>query len=238
VSTKPQVITIDGPSGSGKGTIARLVAKSLKWHYLESGALYRILAYAAIKSQISFIDVAGLAQLAKHLPVKFETHEFDQIFWCHHDITDEIHTEQYGNLASKIAAIPQVREALLARQRVFRTSPGLVTDGRDMGTVVFPDAKLKFFLVADRSERAKRRYMQLKQKGINVSLDSVFNELTERDHRDQNRVISPLKPAEDAILIDTTSLNIEQTFEQIMDRIQKDLGASTYQQEMLRKVEE
>lgn len=223
---KPPVITIDGPSASGKGTIARLVAKALKWHYLESGALYRILAFASVQSNVQIEDALALADLAKHLPVKFETDEFDKIIWSNHDITAEIHTEPYGNIASKIAAIPEVREALLGRQRIFCVNPGLVTDGRDMGTVVFPEAELKFFLVADRTERAKRRYIQLKQKGINVSLESVLNELAERDDRDQNRPISPLVPAKDAILIDTTSLNIDQTFEQIMEYIRKAFGTS------------
>lgn len=220
------MITVDGPSGSGKGTLAGLIAKFLKWHYLESGALYRILAYAALQSNVEFDDIAGLAELAKTLQVKFETHEFDKIYWSHHDITDEIHTERYGNLASKIAAIPEVREALLERQQAFRLMPGLVTDGRDMGTVVFPDAELKFFITAERDERAKRRHIQLKQKGINVSLESVLDELSERDHRDQHRMVSPLKPAEDAILIDTTSLTIAQTYDQMMKIIQEAFGTS------------
>lgn len=226
MANNPPVITIDGPSGSGKGTIARLVAKSLKWHYLESGALYRVLAFAAIQSLTSLEDLQQLAELAKNLPVKFESDDINKIYWSSHDITDEIHTEQYGNLASKIAAIPEVREALLSRQRFFCTNPGLVTDGRDMGTVVFPEAKLKFFLIADCKERAKRRYLQLKEKGINVSLESIFDELKERDYRDQHRAVSPLQPASDAILLDTTFLNIDQTFEQIMERVRKVFGTS------------
>lgn len=226
MSTTPPVITIDGPSGSGKGTIAKLVAKTLNWNYLESGALYRILAFAAIQSSISIDAVNALVDLAHHLPVKFESHLFDKIFWNNHDVTDEIHTEYYGNIASKIAALPEVREALLSRQRVFLAPPGLVTDGRDMGTIVFPQAKLKFFLVADCLERAKRRLAQLKQKGKSVSLESVLEELTERDYRDQHRSISPLQPAADAIVIDTTMLKVDETFEQIMKCIQKALGTS------------
>ncbi len=221
------VITIDGPSGSGKGTMAKLIAKTLGWHYLESGALYRVLAFAAIKKDIKLDDVDALAHEASLLPVRFDPKDESKIYWENHEVTDEIHTEFYGNLASQIAAIPTVREALLARQRIFKASPGLVTDGRDMGTMVFPDAELKFFLTAGREERAKRRYAQLKQKGINVSLESVINELTERDYRDENRIASPLKPAADAILIDSTSLNVEQTFIEIISRVRETFGTST-----------
>lgn len=224
--SKPPVITIDGPSGSGKGTIARLVAKSLKWHYLESGALYRVLAFASVHSSIAPDNVQVLEELARNLPVKFESDNMNKIFWSDYDITDEIHTEQCGNLASKIAAIPQIREALLSRQRFFCTKPGLVTDGRDMGTVVFPEAELKFFITAAREERAKRRYMQLKAKGISVSLGGVLQELAERDFRDEHRAISPLRPADDAILIDTTSLNIDETLERIMNDVRHMFGTS------------
>lgn len=220
------IITIDGPSGSGKGTIARLIAKKLGWHYLESGALYRVLAYASLKANIPLDDVERLIELATVLPVKFASHDESRILWSDRDITDEIHTEECGNLASKIAAIPTIREALLSRQRVFSAPPGLVTDGRDMGTVVFPQAELKIFIVADRQVRAKRRYSQLKEKGINVTLEGILSELTERDYRDEHRVVSPLKPAQDSILLDTTSLNIEETFEQVMIWVQKVFGVS------------
>lgn len=224
---KPPVITIDGPSGSGKGTIARLLADKLGWHYLESGALYRVLAFASLKANIEHNDVSKLVKMAEDLPVKFDSKDESRILWANQDITDEIHTEECGNLASKIAAIPEIRAALLSRQRVFWAEPGLVTDGRDMGTVVFPEAKLKIFIVAERAERAKRRYMQLKEKGINVSLESILNELTERDFRDEHRAVSPLKPAPDAILLDTTTLNIKQTFEQVMMWVQKAFGVSS-----------
>jgi CMP/dCMP kinase len=222
VLNKAPVITIDGLSGSGKGTVAKLAAKSLNWHYLESGLLYRILAFASIHLNIALDNVETLIDLAQNLPAKFKG-DIDEtkVYWSDYEVTDEIYTEQYGNIASKIAIIPQVREALLLRQRLFCTEPGLVTDGRDMGTVVFPDAKLKFFLVAERKERAKRRYHQLKNKGINVSLENIFDELTERDYRDQHRSISPLRPALDAIMVDTTSLNCEETFLQVMEWIQK-----------------
>lgn len=220
---KAPVITIDGPSGSGKGTIARLLAKSLGWHYLESGALYRVLAYAALKTGILPTEITKLTTVANQLPVQFNPKDESRILWEGVDITDEIHTEQCGNHASKIAAIKEVREALLSRQRDFRQSPGLVTDGRDMGTVVFEEAELKFFLTAERKERACRRYMQLKQKGIDVTLESILDEVAERDFRDQHRAVSPLKPAQDAILIDTTTLNIEQTLEQINQWV-RDVG--------------
>lgn len=220
------IITIDGPSGSGKGTIARLLAKALGWHYLESGALYRVLAYASLQSQVAFDDVEQLVSLAQELPVRFDSHDESRILWVDTDITDEIHTEQCANLASKVAAIPEVRAALLSRQRVFCAPPGLVTDGRDMGTVVFPDAKLKIFILADREERARRRYIQLKQKGNNVSLEGILEELTLRDYRDEHRAIAPLKPAQDAILLDTTTLNIEQTFEKVWSLVQKVFGTS------------
>lgn len=215
------VITIDGPSGSGKGTIARLLANTLKWHYLESGALYRVLAFASLNSGISPNEADALARLAKELPVHFESNHVNKIYWFSQDITDEIHTEECGNLASKIAALPEVRLALLSRQRIFCAAPGLVTDGRDMGTIVFPEAKLKFFLIADREERAKRRFAQLKQKGINVSLDGVLDELAQRDFRDEHRAVSPLEPAENAVLVDTTQLNVDQTFAQIMALVRK-----------------
>ncbi len=227
---RPPIITIDGPSGSGKGTIARKLADKLSWHYLESGAIYRVLAFASLEANIDFGNVEQLITIAKALPVEFDSKDESRILWSNQDITDVIHTEQCGNLASKIAAIPEIRAALLARQRFFCAEPGLVTDGRDMGTVVFPDAQLKIFIVAERAERAKRRYRQLKEKGINVSLESILSELAERDYRDENRLVSPLKPAQDAVLLDTTFLNIDQTFDQVMMWVQKAFGVSVVAQ--------
>lgn len=211
------IITIDGPSGSGKGTIGKILAKKLNWHYLESGALYRILAHEAIRLGISLEDSHALATAAKALNIEFLAmdHLF-RIIVSDKDITEELQTEECGNSASKIAALAEVRAALLQRQRDFCQPPGLVTDGRDMGTVVFPHAQLKLFLIATSAERAKRRFNQLKAKGINVSLDGVLKELNERDLRDQNRDISPLQPAADAIIIDTSSLDVYQVLAEVM----------------------
>lgn len=227
--SNPPVITIDGPSGSGKGTIARLLAKKLQWHYLESGALYRVLAFAAIQEGISPEEYQRLALLATKLGVRFQSDDSNKVYLDHHDVTAVIHSESCGNLASQIAAIPDVRSALLERQRLFKTLPGLVTDGRDMGTVVFPDANVKFYLTASCEMRAKRRYMQLKEQGINVSLESIFDELVKRDSRDQNRVIAPLKPAEDAILIDSTVMDVNQTLEHVVQWVHQILGPSIQQ---------
>lgn len=221
-----KVITIDGPSASGKGTIARLLANTLKWHYLESGAVYRILALKAISANIQVNDVARLVTEALNLQIRFESDYSDRVFLSEVDVTKEIHTEECGNWASKIAALPEVREALLERQRAFRTPPGLVTDGRDMGTIVFPDASIKFFLIADRMERAKRRYLQLKKRGANVTLEGILDELAERDFRDENRAVAPLKPASDAISMDTSLLDVDQTLERVMGYVRQYLGAS------------
>lgn len=221
------VITIDGPSGSGKGTIGKIVARKLNWHYLESGALYRILAWEAIRLGISLDNEKLVAHTADNLMIKFVSlKDGFHILVSDHDVTDQIHTEACGNAASKIAALPEVRSVLLQRQRDFCQPPGLVTDGRDMGTVVFPQAQLKLFLIADCEERAKRRYNQLKEKGINVSLSSVLKELSERDLRDQNRDISPLQPAADAIIIDTSSLDVNQVLAKVMHCVNLTFGTS------------
>lgn len=219
-SEKYPVITIDGPSGSGKGTVSQLLAQELKWNFLDSGALYRVLALAAKQHHVESDKEDALTVLAGHLDVQFKAIGKGyppRVILEGEDVTDAIRTEECGNDASKIAMISSVREALLDRQRAFCEKPGLVTDGRDMGTVVFPSAQIKFFLQATQEERAKRRYNQLKEKGINVSLSAVLNDLIERDMRDKKRPVAPLKPAKDAIIIDTTGLRIEQVLQRILD---------------------
>jgi cytidylate kinase len=204
------VIAIDGPSGSGKGTVAQILARELGWHFLDSGAIYRILAYAAQRRGISLDDPGALADLGRNLPVVFSPIDA-KIALDGIDIKDEIRTESAGNAASQVAAIPEVRAALLARQRAFREPPGLVADGRDMGTVVFPDAAVKIFLTASAEERARRRYNQLIEKGLDANLSSLVAAIAERDQRDATRSVAPLVPAEDAEVIDTSEFDIEQT---------------------------
>ncbi len=210
------VLTIDGPSGSGKGTIAQLMAKELGWHYLDSGAIYRVLAQAAIKHHIEFDDELALAELASELKVVF-TIEDDQLIVRleDEDVSTLIRSEQAGNAASKVAVLPTVRAALLQRQRDFCQSPGLVTDGRDMGTVIFPHAVYKVFLSASAEERAQRRYKQLKEKGIESNLSDLIIEISERDVRDSQRTAAPLRPADDALLLDSTTMGIDAVFERV-----------------------
>lgn len=222
---KGPVITIDGASGTGKGTVGQLLAKRLGWKFLDSGVLYRVLAYAALKHQVSFDDEKGLKTiLTDCFNVEFITKEasdLPQIFLENEEVTEKIRTEQMGNGASKVGAIPSVREALLARQRDFQTPVGLVADGRDMGTVVFPHADLKIFLLASAEERAQRRYKQLKDRGINVTLHQLIDELKERDRRDTERAVAPLKAADDAICIETDHLTIEEVVEKIVSEIER-----------------
>lgn len=215
------VITVDGASGTGKGTISQLLAKRLGWKLLDSGALYRVLALAAKKHSVALDNEEALEVLAQYLDVQFITQEndFPRVILEGEDVTDTIRT--VGNEASIVAVLPAVRKALLSRQRAFRESPGLVADGRDMGTVVFPDAKLKIFLVATAEERALRRYNQLKALGISVTLADVITELKERDKRDQERLTAPLKPADDAICIDTNHSSIEEVVERIVMEIEQ-----------------
>ncbi len=215
------VITIDGPSGSGKGTIGMKLAETLGWHFLDSGALYRVLVFYAFQNRVTLENVQGLVDLALRLPVSFSTDNGLKILLNNEDVTRDIRTEACGNLASRIAVLPEVRQALLQRQRDFLQSPGLVADGRDMGTIVFPNAKLKFFLDASAEERAKRRYLQLKNQGLNIKLDNIINEIKERDARDKERVIAPLVPAEDAITIDTTGMDIKEVLTKVSAFAQK-----------------
>lgn len=216
------VITIDGASGTGKGTVALVLAKQLAWKLLDSGALYRVLALAAQKHGVSLDNEAALQVLAEHLDVQFVATEASSpptILLEGQDVTETIRTEKMGNAASKVGALSAVRTALLSRQRAFREPPGLVTDGRDMGTVVFPDAEVKIFLTATPEERAERRFKQLKEKGISVNLGDLIEELRERDHRDKERAVAPLRPAEDAVIIDTDHLTVEQVVERILSEI-------------------
>jgi len=222
----PPVICLDGPSGVGKGTICLAIAKKLGWHILDSGSLYRITALQVSRTfpdaNIARLDVSQLADIAENLSVDYvEKNNELVIYLAGEDITGLIRNEEMGSKASMIAAIAEVRAALLARQRAFLQPPGLVADGRDMGTVVFPQAPLKIYLTASAEERAQRRYKQLKDKGIDANLSSLVEELRLRDDRDMNRKTAPLKPASDAIIIDTTPLSIEQVTNQVMYQVEQ-----------------
>lgn len=216
------VLTIDGPSGAGKGSIAQLVAKRLGWHLLDSGALYRLTALSALNNGISFGDEAGLAEIAKSLNVEFMPSEYGEpviVLLDGEDVTKKIRTESAGNNASKVAPLALVRSALLQRQRNFASSPGLVADGRDMGTVVFPNAEYKVFMTASAEKRAGRRYKQLKAKGEDVKIAPLLKEIEERDARDMGRANAPLKAAEDARVLDTTDFSIEEVYENVLTLI-------------------
>ncbi|WP_026106168.1 (d)CMP kinase [Vreelandella jeotgali] len=212
------VLTIDGPGGAGKGTISSLIAERLGWHLLDSGALYRLTAYAAGKHGVELNDETGLARVAENLDVAFPVADGAvQTLLEGEDVTRAIRTEQAGERASRVAAIPVVREALLKRQRDFAVGPGLVADGRDMGTVVFPGAGLKIFLTASAEERARRRHEQLRQAGVNATLPNLLQEIQARDARDTQRSVAPLKPADDAVTLDTTRLSIPEVVEQLTE---------------------
>jgi cytidylate kinase len=207
------VITIDGPAGSGKGTIASLVAQQLGWHILDSGALYRLTAFAALQQNIASDNEVALSHIAKNLDVVFESGEIYLAGQC---VTLAIRDENCGNMASKIAAIATLRSALLQRQRDFQQAPGLIADGRDMGTVVFPDAPIKIFLTASAEERGKRRLNQLKQNKISASLTRLIKEIKVRDARDMNRQSAPLKAADDAVVIDSSFMTISEVVDQVI----------------------
>lgn len=213
------VITIDGPGGSGKGTICRLLAQRLGWQLLDSGAIYRVLALAAMHHQIVCDDEEALQPLAAHLDVQFSSDEQGNIRITleGENVSHTIRTQEVADLASKIASLPRVREALLRRQRAFAEEPGLIADGRDMGTVVFPQAEVKIYLTASPEERARRRYLELKEKGFDVNIGDLLNEIQARDERDMNRATAPMKPAADAYILDSTNKTIEQVLEEVLN---------------------
>jgi cytidylate kinase len=214
-----QVIAIDGPSGSGKGTVARLVAEHLGWHLLDSGALYRLVALAGAARRLDPGDQPGHAALADALDARFEVDASgaERVLLDGREVTRELRAESTGNMASVVAAMPAVRVALFERQRAFAQPPGLVADGRDMGTVIFPSAGLKVFLTASADERARRRHKQLKEKGLAANLAGLSQEILERDQRDAARTTAPLKPATDAVLIDSTGVPVEAVVQRILD---------------------
>jgi CMP/dCMP kinase len=213
------IITIDGPSGSGKGTIARRVADRLGWHLLDSGALYRLVALAGARKGLTRDDQAGYERVAQQLDVRFGlgADGEEQVWLEGEEVSIAIRTEQAGEGASQVAAMPGVRAALLERQRAFATPPGLVADGRDMGTVVFPSATLKVYLTASAEERARRRYNQLKHKGLDANLAALSLDIAERDRRDASRPIAPLKPADDALIVDSTSMTIDAVLARVLE---------------------
>lgn len=220
------IITIDGPSGSGKGTISQMVAEKLGWQMLDSGALYRVLGLAANRQNIALDDEKQLDLLARNLDIKFQTNkdngEIEPIL-DGDNISSFVRTDEAGQAASKVAAVPIVREALLARQRAFYKAPGLVADGRDMGTIVFPDAPVKVFLTASAECRAERRYNQLKSKGLDANMRALLESIKARDERDRTRSVAPLVPAEGAFVVDSSLLSIQEVLSQVLDFASKSL---------------
>lgn len=216
----PMVITVDGPSGSGKGTLSQLLAKKIGYHLLDSGALYRLVALATLKQRIDIQDQQAVEKVAAQLDVHFDTAgDQTRVLLSSEDVTNAIRSETISKSASVVAAYPGVRAALLKRQRDFRQLPGLVADGRDMGTTVFPDADLKIFLTASAEARAQRRYRQLTEKGETVDLEGLIKDIQERDERDSNRTVSPLKPAPDAVLLDSTQMTIQEVLEAMLNLV-------------------
>jgi cytidylate kinase len=226
VNQSAPVITVDGPSGAGKGTVCARLAQELNWQLLDSGALYRITGLAserkglALSDSMNEHDELAVAEVAANLDVRFEpTPVGVKVILEGDDVTDQIRTEEVGSLASQVAALPEVRTALLQRQRDFQTLPGVIADGRDMGTVVFPQAQVKVFLTASAEERGQRRYKQLTEKGFDASLPALIEDIRARDERDSNRAVAPLKPADDATVIDSTSMSIEEVCNQVLELV-------------------
>jgi len=213
------VLTIDGPSGAGKGTVSRLVAKKLGWNYLDSGSIYRSLAIALLQQSVDLADEAAIVKVAEIMDLAFECGDELVVKLNGNDITAQLGLESTGNTASIIAALPEVRRVLLQKQKNFRQLPGLVADGRDMGTVVFPDAASKVFLTASAEERARRRYKQLKEKGIDANLSRLTNDIEERDRRDRERATAPLTMAENALYIDSSNMSIDAVIEEVLNLI-------------------
>ncbi|MBF6647763.1 (d)CMP kinase [Methylobacter sp. BlB1] len=213
------VLAIDGPSGAGKGTVSRAVAKRLGWHYLDSGSIYRSLAIAVLKQKVELTDVPEIVKVAQSMALEFECNDELAVKLNGEDITSQLGLESTGNAASIIAVLPQVRNVLLQKQKDFKKMPGLVADGRDMGTVVFPDAEIKVFLTASAAERAQRRYKQLIEKGIDANLTLLTNEIEERDRRDTERKTAPLSMASDALYIDSSNMTIDEVIEEVLNLI-------------------
>ncbi|MFN1516624.1 (d)CMP kinase [Vibrio owensii] len=225
MSSQTPVVTVDGPSGAGKGTLCMLLAKKLGFQLLDSGAIYRVLALAAIHHGVDTESEDALVPLATHLDVQFVAEgDLVKVILEGEDVSGELRKEETGMAASKVAALPRVREALLRRQRAFETAPGLVADGRDMGTVVFQHAQAKIFLDASAEERANRRLKQLQDKGLDVRFADLLSEIQERDDRDRNRPVAPLRPAEDALVLDSTSMTIDEVVEKALQYIESKLA--------------
>ncbi len=218
------VVAIDGPSGAGKGTLAQMLARHLGWHLLDSGALYRLTGLRAHQLGVSMKDATALAQVARELDVSFlpgEAGEPTRVMLAGEDVSHALRLESTGELASQVAVVGDVRDALLQRQRDFQSMPGLIADGRDMGTVVFPEATLKIYLTASAEERARRRYNQLKAKGEDVKMPALLKDIQARDDRDMNRAVAPLKPANDAVLLDSSELSIEDVYAQVLELVSR-----------------
>ncbi len=227
--TNPPVVTIDGPSGSGKGTVAQILAGRIGWHYLDSGALYRVLGLTAARRGMPLDSEPALCRLAETIQIDFVPQADGtpaRVRVDGEDVSHDLRTEATGELASQVAVLPDVRAALLRKQRDFRQSPGLVTDGRDMGTTVFPDAIVKVFLTASAEVRAERRYKQLKEKGFDANLSAILGEIRHRDRRDTERSVSPLKPADDAWILDSSTLGVDEVVRAVSGRLAERLGAA------------